>query len=76
MAANIAKHLLAEYLSEREVEVLHAVAAGLSNKGVAKDLRLSEETIRVHLKDTFGKLRASDRTHAVVIAMRRGYIRL
>jgi DNA-binding NarL/FixJ family response regulator len=76
VAANIAENLLAEYLSEREVEVLHAVAAGLSNKGVARDLRLSEETIRVHLKNTFAKLGAFDRTHAVVIAMRRGYIPL
>lgn len=76
VAANIAEYLLADHLSEREIEVLHAVSGGRSNKGVAKDLQLSEETIRVHLKNTFAKLGAYDRTHAVVIAMRRGYIRV
>lgn len=74
VAANISEYLLAERLSDREVEVLNAVAAGRSNKAVAKDLLLSEETIRVHLKNTFVKLGARDRTHAVVIAMRRGYL--
>jgi DNA-binding NarL/FixJ family response regulator len=74
--ANISEHLTAEPLSEREVEVLRAVSAGRSNKAVASYLRLSEETIRVHLKNVFVKLSASDRTHAVVIAIRRGYILL
>ena len=76
VATNISEHLTTEPLSEREVEVLRAVSTGRSNKAVAVYFRLSEETIRVHLKNIFVKLGASDRTHAVVIAIRRGYILL
>ena len=74
VAENIAAHLIAEPLSEREVQVIQAVSAGCSNKAVARELRVSEETVRAHLKSVFVKLGAADRTHAVVIAMRRGYI--
>ncbi len=76
VATNISEHLTTEPLSEREIEVLRAVSTGRSNKAVAASFRLSEETIRVHLKNIFVKLGASDRTHAVVIAIRRGYILL
>ena len=74
VAHNIATYLITDPLSEREVEVLQAVSAGRSNKAVAAVLRVSEETVRAHLKSVFSKLGAKDRTHAVVIAMRRGYI--
>jgi DNA-binding NarL/FixJ family response regulator len=74
VAENIAAYLLTDPLSEREVEVLQAVSAGCSNKAVAAELRVSEETVRAHMKSAFVKLGAADRTQAVVIAMRRGYI--
>ena len=74
VAENIATYLTTDSLSEREIEVLEAVSAGCSNKAVATTLRVSEETVRAHLKSVFSKLGATDRTHAVVIAMRRGYI--
>ncbi len=74
VAENIAAHLIADPLSDREIEVIQAVSAGCSNKAVAAALRVSEETVRAHLKSVFAKLGATDRTHAVVIAMRRGYI--
>lgn len=74
VADNIAAYLLTAPLSEREVEVLQAVSAGCSNKAVATELRVSEETVRAHMKSAFAKLGATDRTQAVVIAMRRGYI--
>lgn len=63
-------------LSEREVEVLRLVAAGEANKGIARWLSISEQTVKAHLKNIFGKLGVADRTHAVTIAARRGIIDL
>jgi DNA-binding NarL/FixJ family response regulator len=73
IALDIAEHLGVEDLSAREVEVLRAVAAGCSNKIVADRLNISENTVKGHLKSVVAKLRANDRTHAVLIAMKRGY---
>lgn len=57
-------------LTRREVDVLGQVASGLSNKQIAARLRLSEKTIRNHLSRIFEKLEVSNRTAAVMIAMR------
>jgi DNA-binding NarL/FixJ family response regulator len=65
-----------EQLSSREVEVLSLVARGTANKEVARSLRLSEATVKSHLLHIFEKLGASDRTHAVTIAVQRGILRL
>jgi len=56
--------------------VLTLVARGYANKEIARSLRLSEATVKSHLLHIFEKLDASDRTHAVTIAVRRGIIRL
>jgi DNA-binding NarL/FixJ family response regulator len=50
------------------------VASGTPNKVIACELALAEPTVKSHLKNIFQKLGANDRTHAVTIAMRRGYI--
>lgn len=63
-------------LSEREIEVLRHVAAGCSNKDVARHLRITEDTAKAHLKHIMAKLAARDRTHAVTIGLRRGFIEL
>ncbi|MFA9219376.1 MAG: response regulator [Sphingomonadaceae bacterium] len=60
-------------LSERETEVLRIVAEGNSNLSVAQRLGLSENTVKAHIKSILQKLDARDRTHAVMIALRRGY---
>ena len=62
------------HLSEREGQVLRHVAAGLSNKQIAKRLGLSENTVRNHLSRAFDKLGATNRTEAVMTAMRRGLV--
>ena len=72
---------LAEYsersdLTERELEVLHLVARGLSNKEVAKAIGRMEETVKIHLKNIFAKLDVSDRTEAVTVALGRGLLHL
>lgn len=74
IATSLAERLSADDLSDREVEVLRSVAAGNSNKIVANQLAISEDTVKGHMKNIMAKLAASDRTHAVLIAMRRGFL--
>ena len=59
-------------LTQREREVLDKVAAGRSNTGIARDLGLSEKTIRNHLSNIFVKLQVADRAQAIVRAREAG----
>lgn len=61
-------------LSTREVEILRLVAVGNSNKIVGDRLSISEDTVKTHMKNVMLKLHANDRTHAVLIAMKRGFL--
>lgn len=61
-------------LSDRELHVLKQVATGLSNKQIARRLGISEKTVRNHLSRVFSKLRAANRTEAVLMAMRVGLL--
>jgi DNA-binding NarL/FixJ family response regulator len=74
IAKELGEHSLEDALTEREIEVLKMVARGTPNKVIASDLALAEPTVKSHLKNIFQKLGANDRTHAVTIAIRRGYI--
>lgn len=74
IAQEIAAHALDERLTDREVAILKLVAAGHPNKQVAWRLQVSTDTVKAHLKNIFAKLDVSDRTQAVIIAARRGYI--
>ncbi len=65
-----------EELTERELEVLRALASGKSNKQMAADLAVSISTVQVHLRNIFGKLGVSSRTEAVTYALRHGWISL
>ena len=76
VAAHLAEHLSDESLTERERDVLRHVADGNRNREIGEKLRISEETVKVHLKHIMEKLGASDRTEAVTIAVRRGIIQL
>ena len=76
IAEQIATSMSDDALSEREIEVLSLIAAGESNKVVAANLRISEETVKTHVRSILAKLGASDRTHAVTLALRRGIIQL
>jgi DNA-binding NarL/FixJ family response regulator len=76
VAAHLAEHLSDEALTEREREVLRHVAAGNRNREIGVTLHISEETVKVHLKHIMEKLGASDRTEAVTIAVRRGFIEI
>ncbi|MDG4858014.1 response regulator transcription factor [Streptomyces sp. T-3] len=61
-------------LTGREVEVLNAVADGLTNAEIGQRLIIAEATVKTHLLRLFAKLDAKDRTHAVVIALERGLL--
>jgi len=74
IAAAIADHAIDEDLTSRETTVLKHVASGLPNRNVADLLRISEATVKVHMKNILGKLGAISRTQAVQIAQKRGII--
>lgn len=74
IAAEIAGHATDDALTEREIQVLRLVACGKSNKRIAAELAISEETVKGHMKSILAKLGANDRTHAVTIAVKRGII--
>lgn len=76
IATQIAEHVADDTLTAREVEVLRRVAAGKSNKLIAAELDISEGTVKTHMKSILPKLDASDRTHAVMIALKRGILDL
>jgi DNA-binding NarL/FixJ family response regulator len=60
--------------SPRELEVLAAVARGLSNAEIGRELFIGEATVKTHLQRLFTKLDVDDRTHAVTVAMERGLL--
>jgi DNA-binding NarL/FixJ family response regulator len=83
----VAKHVLNEFhgftstmeglaapLTSRETQILTLIAEGNSNKGIAHILDISEQTIKNHVSAILRKLNANDRAHAVVLAIRRGWI--
>ena len=74
IAQQMAQHFADDVLSVRELDVLQQVAQGRSNKIIASHLDISENTVKNHLKIILSKLNADDRTHAVTIALKRGYI--
>jgi DNA-binding NarL/FixJ family response regulator len=61
-------------LTEKEVSVLEAVARGLSNKQIAREAWVSEQTVKFHLKNIFRKLDVTSRTEAVHYALRNGIV--
>ena len=74
IATDIAEHAAEDSLTAREIDVLRGVAAGKSNKLIAVQLDISESTVKAHMKSILPKLDASDRTHAVMIALKRGIL--
>jgi len=76
VAAELATYAADDALSERELEVLSLIAGGNSNKLVADQLAISEDTVKGHVKSILSKLGVNDRTHAVTAALKRGIIEL
>jgi DNA-binding NarL/FixJ family response regulator len=76
VAAELADHAIDDTLTSREIDVLRLIAGGNANKLIADRLSITEETVKGHVKNILSKLGASDRTHAVTIALKRGFIDL
>jgi DNA-binding NarL/FixJ family response regulator len=74
IAAELAAHVADDALSPREIEILRLVAMGNSNKQIAGQLTIVEETVKAHISNILSKLGANDRTHAVTIATTRGFL--
>jgi DNA-binding NarL/FixJ family response regulator len=74
IATKIAEHASDDALTAREIDVLRHVAAGRSNKAIATELKISESTVKAHVKAILAKLDADGRTHGVMIAVKRGII--
>jgi two-component system, NarL family, response regulator len=76
VAATLAERINRSELTSRELDVLRAVADGLSNKRIAERLSIAEGTVKIHVTNIIGKMAVSDRTEAVTAAIRRGILRL
>jgi DNA-binding NarL/FixJ family response regulator len=82
LAPRVAEKLIARLrrpaqapLTPRELDVLKAVADGLTNAEIGSRLVIAEATVKTHLLRLFAKLEVNDRTHAVVVALDRGFLR-
>jgi DNA-binding NarL/FixJ family response regulator len=69
-------HSPADKLSARELDVLRLAANGNSNRAIGEILSISEPTVKSHMSTILVKLGAGDRTHAVTLALKRGYLSL
>jgi DNA-binding NarL/FixJ family response regulator len=76
VAAKLAEHTPRVALTPRETEVISLMAAGLTNAQIAERIGRAEGTAKVHVKNILEKLEARDRTEAVTIALRRGFMRI
>jgi NarL family two-component system response regulator LiaR len=81
--AEIARKLMQEFstrtsepvsdeLTQREMEVLHLISGGLSNREIARELVLSEKTVKTHVSNILSKLHLADRTQAAIYALKEG----
>jgi DNA-binding NarL/FixJ family response regulator len=66
----------AEELTDREVQVLRRIAEGLSNRDIGTQLGISESTVKTHVNRLLGKLGVTDRTKALVLALKRGLVHI
>lgn len=76
VAARMAEYFPQAALTPREIEVLSLVARGLGNKEIAEQLGTAGGTVKMQVQNILSKLGATDRTHAVTIALQRGIIHL
>jgi two-component system, NarL family, response regulator len=72
VGAKLAERMSNPALSDRELEVLALMAKGKSNKEISATLHISENTVKFHVNNILGKLEASDRVQAVLVALKRG----
>jgi two-component system nitrate/nitrite response regulator NarL len=71
-AEELPKNALADKLTSRELQVLKGLTEGKSNKEIARDLEITEPTIKLHVKTLYRKIGAANRTQAALIAREAG----
>jgi len=76
VSMELAEHATDDALTPAEIRVLRLIAQGNANKEIAKELSLSEETVKGQVRNILAKLGAKDRTHAAMIGFKRGIIEL
>ncbi|KAM3092591.1 response regulator [Phormidesmis sp. 146-35] len=76
VGAKLAERMGSPELSDRELEVLNQMAMGKSNLEISVTLSIAEGTVKFHVKNILGKLGVSDRTQAMIVALKRGIIAL
>jgi len=74
--AALAERAAGPTLTPREVQVVGLIAEGMRNKEIAAALGISDETVQVHVKSIFWKLKVNDRSAAMNVALRRGIVHL
>ncbi len=73
-AQSVSNRTLSSELTERESDVLALVAQGLSNREIAKNLVISEKTVKTHISNLLSKLRQEDRTRLAIYAIKNGLV--
>lgn len=76
LAKKLSERLSRDALTSREIEILHLVARGLTNKQIGESFAISEHTARNHVNSIINKMQAQDRTEAAVMGLKRGIIQL
>jgi DNA-binding NarL/FixJ family response regulator len=76
LASELAAHMGESPITPRELLVLRGIAEGDTNRRIGDTLNITEHTVKGHLKNILAKLNATDRTHAVIIALKRGILDL
>lgn len=76
IAEILSENIGSEELTATEARILRRIVAGKSNKEIAYDLDVTENTVKTHVKNVFDKLGVSDRTSAATTAIKRGLVRI
>ena len=76
VASQVAEYATDDTLTAREIDILQLIAQGNANKVIADRLAVTEDTVKAHVRNILSKLSANDRTHAVTIGIKRGFIEL
>lgn len=76
IAEILSEHFGQEELTPTEANVLGMIVGGMSNKEIAFALDISENTVKTHVQNIFGKIGVSDRTSAATLAIKRGLVRI
>lgn len=76
IAEILSEHIGSEELTATETNVLRMIVGGMSNKEIAFALDISENTVKTHVQNIFGKIGVSDRTSAATLAIKRGLVRV